>query len=175
MQTTDNVITMGDLVLTVVEERPPAVVSARAMLAALEGGPAILAAGEATYPPLPATPVLDADLVTIYTADILGWPVKYARGVRQVGRFALVEYEPLGFPDPEIVLAFCRGAESFNQAMALFQRVRNGGGDLRSWYRNAKTAAAGLVGPLRALEAHPLEADFVLRWALLKCAHGERA
>jgi len=115
------------------------------------------------------------DLVVILTADLLGWPVRYARGVRQVGRFVLVEYEPLGYPDPEIVLAFCRGAEGFNQAMALFQRVCRAGGGLGDWYRNAKTAAARLVPPLRALDAHLVEADFVLRWALLKVAHGERA
>jgi hypothetical protein len=130
---------------------------------------------------LPAAEVLsvptiavDDELVAIITADTLGEPVRDVAVLDGVGRFVRIEYEPLESYDPDIVLALVPGAQPFHRAVLEFQRGRYGypysGWD--KWYRKMKDLARALVPPLLRLQPHPLEADFVVRWALSVCAHG---
>jgi len=123
---------------------------------------------------LPA-PEMGPESILIWTADVLGHPITYARPRQQVGRFLLVEYQPIAMPDPEIILALMPGAQAFHRAMLDFQRARAAWPNSWSlWYQQAKHAARRALGPLGRLRPYPLEADFVIRWMLLACAKGQR-
>ncbi len=125
------------------------------------------------------TPLPDPQLLTILTASALGYPVQAGSvtAMAQVGRFVRVRYAPLNLPDPDTLVALCREAGAFHTALRAFAAVRRAiiVADLAAvWYQQALAAAQGLIAPLRALQATPLEADFVLRWALYACATGQR-
>ena len=150
------------------------------MLVTLYGGLGILAQRQLPTPaaPLVNVPVPDAELLTIFVAGVLGQAVRAGsvQVVAQVGRFARVGYAPLDNPDPEIVVCLAPGGEALHQALVAFAAARaSGATGSPEWYQRGMRAARVLVGPLRQLRAHPLEADFVLRWALYKVATGQRA
>ncbi len=124
-------------------------------------------------------PLPDPQLLTILTASALGYPVQAGSVavLEQVGRFARVRYAPLHLPDPDTLVALCRNASEFHAALRAFAQARQHiiVADLTAgWYQQAVAAAQGLIAPLHALQATPLEADFVLRWALYLCATGQR-
>lgn len=113
--------------------------------------------------------------LAIVLANILRHPV--VRGSvqcsGQVGRFARVQYEPMGQGDPEIILALVPGADRFHAAMLKFCHVRRHYVD-NQWYDNALAAARAVLGPLCSLGPHPAEAELVVRWMLEKVSYGER-
>jgi hypothetical protein len=122
---------------------------------------------------LPA-PQVDPESILIWTADVLQMPVRYVKPREQVGRFVIVDYQPLSQPDPDIILALMPGAQAFHRAILDFQRARARHSETwSSWYLRVKETARRVLLPLRLLEPHPLEADFVIRWLLLVCAKGQ--
>lgn len=149
----------------------------REMLLALEGGGSIAQQRDMEIAAIP-TPIMDIDLLTIFLAGVLQHPVqKNSVSLQeQVGRFVLLAYTPIQATDPEIVLCIAKNAVKFNAAMVKFVEVRVAPVyNWKQWYAKATATARELIVPLHDLHAHPFEADFVLRWALLKCATGERA
>lgn len=120
---------------------------------------------------------VDVDILTMFVAELLDWPVAQVRVLRQVGRFVLVSYEPLLGIDPDAVLVMETGqaAQAFHAAMQEFQDIRRDrSSELRGWYRRAKAAARDLAGPLWNLQPTPEEADFVVRWLMQVVSMGKR-
>jgi len=116
-----------------------------------------------------------ADLI-ILTAHVLRYPIEICRPLDQVGRFIRVAYEPVTGCDPDVIVAVARDTRPFHHAMLHFldQRFRRNysRADWAEWYENVMDAARNLIEPLRALNAHPQEAAFVLRWAALIASTG---
>jgi len=57
-------------------------------------------------------------------AELLRVPFAVVRVVGQVGRVALLEYEPLGTPDPDIVICDFPSAKPINRVLCDLQRAR---------------------------------------------------
>lgn len=135
-----------------------------------------LALDTSTNAELPAVHV-DIDLLTVFVAELLDWPVAQVSVQRQVGRFVLVNYEPLLGKDPDalLVMEISQAAHAFHAAMQEFQDIRRDRSmGLRGWYRRAKAVARSMAGPLWRLQPTPQEADFVVRWLMGVVAMGKR-
>ncbi len=128
-------------------------------------------------PPEPVT--LDAELLWIYVATaVLHTPLSSVALVRQVGRFAVVQYQPVVASDPDLLVVLGADlalAQPFHQAVLAFQRARHARySQPEQWQSTVLAAARQVLGPLAALQPHPLEADFALRWLLLIAASGNQ-
>jgi hypothetical protein len=133
---------------------------------------------DALLPPEPVT--LDSELLWIYVATmVLHTPAASVTLVRQVGRFAVVQYQPVVAGDPDLLVVLgvdLALAQPFHQAVLAFQRVRQARFPLpEQWQKAVLVAARQVLGPLAALQPHPLEADFALRWLLLIAASGNQS
>ncbi|GAB4397903.1 MAG: hypothetical protein OHK0052_20620 [Anaerolineales bacterium] len=100
-----------------------------------------------------------------------------------------LDYTPIDEPDPEFMLVLQNGAEAnaFHRAVLNHIQARQTPMRLPSngyvgcnhitpeqWYANVMQTVRDLVAPLYAINPSPLEAAFVLRWALLAAAEGRR-
>lgn len=120
-------------------------------------------------------PHVDLQLLAIYTAEALAWPVSSVKITHQVGRMAIVDYAPVQGYDPDLLLVLetSKAGAAFNRAVAMLQNIRRAPMvNPAKWYQQARQAAQALAGPLWVLQPAAAEADFVIRWALSVAAQG---
>ena len=99
-------------------------------------------------------------------ASLLGRPVQDCRIVDQVGRAYLVNYEPLGKIDPDIVLCAWPSARPVNCAIYGLQEARMvDWGDWASFWEGLNRYAEALKKLLKHASITGEERAFVLEWA----------
>lgn len=122
---------------------------------------------------------LDCGLLTILAAQTLQHPLRWVEPLKRVGRFVQIAYEPIGYPDPDMVIFLGPSNPAFQTAMREFQRVRfkqpPTWGGWPKWYQATMEAARTLIAPLQALQPTEQEALFVMRWAALVASTGDQS
>ena len=106
----------------------------------------------------------------VVVSEALCMPLRHVEPVQQVGRFALVRYDPQGDTDPDVIVCLeaSEEGERFNAAVRRFQAARYRGRAFPrwpDWYAAVTDAMAALFAPLVALNPGRPEADFVMEWA----------
>ncbi|MCK9629266.1 MAG: hypothetical protein M0R37_11845 [Bacteroidales bacterium] len=119
--------------------------------------------------PVPATayPLPSEIAVRSTLTALLGLPLHSFEILEQVGRFALVEYHPMGDDDPDIIVATGPGNRLFNKLMLRLQEARRDDLDWHAerWYQKVASIVETLGACLVEMEAQPDEARLVLTWA----------
>lgn len=112
-------------------------------------------------------PALEAWQIKLLLTDLLATPVKEFRLAQTAGRFALLEYEPVDAPDPDIVLMLAGDAASLYNAAALqLQRHREERYlPAAQWYAQARRLLRHIEARLARVQASEAERQFALAWA----------
>lgn len=109
---------------------------------------------------------LTADRARALLAGLLRQPVTKVHIIDQVGRCYLIEYEPVGKVDPDIVLCDWPSARPINRAMVRFQETRaRAWRDLGEFWRVINCQIESLATLLKGAAIEGRERAFVLRWA----------
>lgn len=124
-------------------------------------------------------PTVDGDTCAVILAHALGWPMIAVSPVAQVGRFVLVEYQPIAGRDPAAIIAVTQGAR-YNRAVSAFLAARREGAldggrlvDPAGWYRRAHEAGRAVLSALWTMQPARSEVVFVARWVALSVAYGQ--
>ena len=109
----------------------------------------------------------DSLLAAVVIAELLKMPLASANAIKRVGRFIWVEFRPMNYPDPQMIIALPGpGSVHFNRVAMDFWNVRERGPrDPRKWYTAARRVMLRFIPALHRIGAIPEESDFVLSWA----------
>ena len=132
------------------------------------GEPSLLAShDQSRAAPAVWRPVNDSLLAAVIVAELLKMPLASANAIKRVGRFIWVEFRPVNYPDPQMIIALPGPASiHFNRVAMDFWRVRERGPrDPRKWYTAARAVMLRFMPALHRMGASPEESDFVLSWA----------
>ena len=132
------------------------------------GEPSLLAShDQSRAAPAVWRPVNDSLLAAVIVAELLKMPLASANAIKRVGRFIWVEFRPVNYPDPQMIIALPGpGSVHFNRVAMGFWNVRERGPrDPHRWYEAAHTVNLRFIPALHRMGASPEESDFVLSWA----------
>ena len=110
---------------------------------------------------------MEAWQIKLMLTDLLAEPVKDFRLAQTAGRFALLEYEPVDAPDPDIVLMLTGdGAALYNAAALRLQRHREERRlSAAQWYAQARRLLLHIEARLARVQASEAERQLALAWA----------
>lgn len=109
---------------------------------------------------------LTLDEARALLAGLLRCPLKDCRIVAQAGRAYLLEYEPLGKIDPDIVLCAWPSARPINRLICELQEARAlNWGNWGEFWQGMNRYVEDLESLLKGATITALERSFVLRWA----------